>query len=204
MAQDDHREICERLDEIAASVRNIVFRAFPKASPEEREDVEQEVKLKLWNMVARGKNIDNLRSYLYKVVYTTTLDVLEERIRIESKAEMIERNEAQIASRLEVLSPEILMERKERLEIVKRYIDSLAPRRKSVLRLHLSGMDLKEIAGHLALTKNQARHLLYRGIDDLVEAVNGKAAERSAERGTGRELESGAEGGCGGGGGGSK
>ena len=173
---DLEKELATRklLDEIAVSVRNIIWRTFSKTTAEEREDIEQDVKLKLWNKISNGKKIANLRSYLWKVVYTTTLDAVKERMGGEERTETIERLDMAMAERVGAVSPELLLEKKERLELVRRHVEGLAPRRRSVVRLHLSGMNLGEIAGHLGLTENQARHLLYRGIGDLAEAVNGK------------------------------
>jgi len=163
------------LDEMAISVKNIIFASFPRITAEEREDIEQEVKLKLWRKICRGKKVDNLRSYLWKVVYTTALDVVQERIRGASRMEMVQQIDALSASRLESLSPEILVEKRELAEIMKREIDLLQPRRKTVVQLYLTGMNLEEIADFLKWRGNQVRHLLYRGIQDLVATVNQKA-----------------------------
>ena len=67
------------LDEISSSVRAILLKNFPGIAGPEREDIEQEIKLKLWKMVRRGKDIRNLKSYLGRMVYTTALDVIAKR-----------------------------------------------------------------------------------------------------------------------------
>jgi DNA-directed RNA polymerase specialized sigma24 family protein len=59
-------------------------------------------------------------------------------------------------------------------EIIKNEIHSLSPRRKSVLELHLSGMNIEEIAIFLGWSDNQVRHLLYRGIQDLAEIIKNR------------------------------
>jgi len=69
----------EFLDELSVSIRNIILSSFPNLTSQEKEEVDIDVKLKLWKKVARGKKIDNLRSYLWRVVYTTALDVIAER-----------------------------------------------------------------------------------------------------------------------------
>ena len=68
------------LEDMSVSIRNILRANFPEMSREEKEDIDNEVKMKLWKKAAGGKKIDNLRSYLWRVVYTTALDLIEERM----------------------------------------------------------------------------------------------------------------------------
>ena len=53
-------------DEVSLSVKKIVFASFPGLTEEEREEIDQDVKLKLLKMAARGKKIANPRSYIWK------------------------------------------------------------------------------------------------------------------------------------------
>jgi len=159
------------LEDIANSVKNIIFANFPRTSQEEREDIEQEVKLKIWQAASNGKKITNLRSYLWKVVYTTALDLINERLLNTSDEEIIKQIDALNISRLEPLSPELLLQKREHAEILKNGIHSLPPRRKAVLELYLSGMNLEEITEFLGWGQNEVRHLLYRGIQELAERV---------------------------------
>lgn len=161
----------EFLEGIASSVKNIIFANFPKTSQEEREDIEQEVKLKIWQVASNGKKIANLRSYLWKVVYTTALDLIQERLSNISDEELIKQVDSLNKSRLELLSPELLLQKKEHADILKNEIHSLPPRRKAVLELYLSGLDLEEITEFLDWGQNEVRHLLYRGIQELTEKV---------------------------------
>lgn len=162
------------LDDIASSVKNILYANFPNTTPEEREDIEQEVKLKIWQTASNGKKIRNLRSYLWRVVYTTALDIIQKRMISVSREQIIRQIDALNISRFELISPECLIEKKELAEIIKKEIHSLPPRRRSVLELHLSGMNLEEIAVFLGWSDNQVRHLLYRGIQDLTEKINNR------------------------------
>jgi DNA-directed RNA polymerase specialized sigma24 family protein len=75
-------------------------------------------------------------------------------------------------SYLDNLTPELLYEIKELRDHVIKAIDSLPRRRKSVLLLHIQGMNLEEIAAFLGETKPAVRHLLYRGIDGLRETIS--------------------------------
>lgn len=166
---------------MAVSIRNIIYSTFPGMTTEEREDIEQTVKLKIWRKVVRGKKIDNLRSFLWKVVYTTTLDTLDERIRIAPPEEIQERADSLIRSQGRAESPEFLIETKEMKDLLVETVKMLPARRRTVLQLWLSEMSLEEIAIFLGWNSNQVRHLLYRGIQELKEKMNMHGNQRSED-----------------------
>ena len=170
------------LDDIAISVKNIIFAAIPRTTPEEREDIEQEVKLKIWRQAANGKKIDNLRSYLWRIVYTTALDILEERIQNATAEDMKAKAESLFISQVQSASPEFLLEAKEMKDLIQEAVGSLPDRRRTVLQLWLSDMRLEEIADFLGWKLNQVRHLLYRGIEDLKEKVRERAGFASQDQ----------------------
>ena len=157
------------LERITASIKNIIFSTFPGTTAEEREDIDQEVKLKIWRKAASGKKIDNLWSYLWKIVYTTTLDILDERMFTMSSEEIAERADSVLISRVREASPELCLEKKEMTETIRSMVASLPSRRRTVVQLWLSDMTLEEIADFLGWNGNQVRHLLYRGIQDIKE-----------------------------------
>jgi RNA polymerase sigma factor (sigma-70 family) len=158
------------LEGISVSIRNILLASFPEMSREEKEDIDNEVKMKLWKKVAGGKKIDNLRSYLWRVVYTTALDLIEERMPHLSLEKLIRASEAEEFAE-SPLSSGSRDEYGERQVMLHRALDSLPERRRAVLRLHLEGMDIAQIAARLQWRENQVRHLLYRGLADIKEAL---------------------------------
>jgi RNA polymerase sigma factor (sigma-70 family) len=170
----------EFLEGVALSIRNIIYSKFPGTSIEEREDIEQDVKLKLWRMVSSGKKIDNLKSYLWKVVYTTALDVIEGRLHCEPDDVIAQETDAIPFRRVLELSPERQLEQKELKAIVLQAVLALPSRRKQVVELWLTDMNLEEIAELLQWGENQVRHLLYRGIEE-VKAVLSKAGNQAPD-----------------------
>jgi RNA polymerase sigma factor (sigma-70 family) len=155
------------LEEISVSIRNILLANFPEMSPEEKEDIDNEVKLKLWKKAARGKKIDNLRSYIWRAVYTTALDLVAERMPHLSLDRLIAASEKKGSFPERILSLDSAVERRERQLIVKEALDSLPERRRAVLRLHFEGMNIVQIAARLHWRENQVRHLLYRGLAEM-------------------------------------
>jgi RNA polymerase sigma-70 factor (ECF subfamily) len=159
------------LEEISVSIRNIILANFPEMSREEKEDIDHEVKFKLWKKLAAGKKIDNLRSYLWKVVYTTALDIIGERMNYLPLEQLVETARRETLSSREVIAPDCPVEEKELKLLLEKAMNVLPERRKTVLQLHFSGMDLKHIAASLHWRENQVRHLLYRGLNDLREKI---------------------------------
>lgn len=161
---------------MATSIRNIIYDTFPGTTPQEREDIEQEVKLKIWRAAARGKNFTNLRSYLWKVVYTTALDVVDQRMELLGNQEIQEISDSARTARMESANPEILWQKEETQESLRKAVGALPERRRMVMKLWLLDMNQEEIAAYLGWGSNQVRHLLYRGIEDL-KAMTAKVSE---------------------------
>jgi RNA polymerase sigma factor (sigma-70 family) len=161
------------LEEMSLSIRNIMLACFPEMTTEEREDLDNEVKLKMWKNASNGKKVDNLRSYLWRVVYTTALDILGERMPHLSLERTVQVDEAEERLPGEFISEDLASRQRENSQMLEKAVNMLPARRKTVLRLHLTGMDIKQIAASLSWRENQVRHLLYRGLRDLRETMKG-------------------------------
>jgi RNA polymerase sigma factor (sigma-70 family) len=159
------------LEDISVSIRNILLASFPEMSREEKEDIDNEVKMKLWKKAADGKKIDNLRSYLWRVVYTTALDLIGERMPHLSLEKLIASSEREDRASEKIVSPVSSIEGREHRLMLRRALDSLPKRRQAVLQLHFEGMDIAQIAARLQWRENQVRHLLYRGLADIKEML---------------------------------
>jgi RNA polymerase sigma factor (sigma-70 family) len=169
------------LDEVSVSIRNILLSSFPDTTPQEKEDIDHEVKLKLWKKIAGGKKIHNLRSYLWRVVYTTALDVLAEKKYFVPLERILQLGEGDGTAPEELLSAEMTSTEKEYRLMVEQALGTLLDRRKAVVKLHLSGQDIPRIASSLQWRENQVRHLLYRGLADLRKKLKNQFIE--GERG---------------------
>jgi len=143
------------------------------------EDVEQEVKVKIWKFLKKGKKVDNFPSYIKRVAYTATIDELRKMKKQNPTSEVTGLKNIYSMSRINELrnpedSPEFLLEGQEMRESLKELIDSLGENRKQVLRLYLVGMSIEEICEFFDWDKTKVRHLLYRGIDDLKEKIKSR------------------------------
>lgn len=174
------------LDEMAISIRNIIYASFPGMTLQEREDIEQETKLKIWRMASNGKKITNFRSYLWKVVYTTALDIIEDRMQKMSEEEIQKEIESTHPARFCEACPEFLWQHEEMKMKLNETVAMLPPRRRSVVQLWLCDMNLEEIAAYLGWGGNQVRHLLYRGIEEL-KAIMTQGADAAVSGSTLKE-----------------
>lgn len=172
----------EFLDELSVSVRNIILASFPDMTSQEKEDIDHEVKLKLWRKVAHGKKIDNLRSYLWRVVYTTALDLIAEKKDHLPLERILDMGESNGRVPQELLSPDHDPEAQERRLRLEEAVNALPERRMAVARLYFSGQDIPQIADSLRWRENQVRHLLYRGLADIRKTIGGEMTSRGSEK----------------------
>lgn len=170
------REIAD----VLRSVRAVLARKFPGLPQADREDIEQEVMLKLARMARDGKNIDHPASYLWRVVTTTALDCLEAKGRAVSlEAHLEKAGPGGMPEGLLVASAQGEVEGRRHLESL---LAGLPRKRSIVLKLHLAGLDLEESAAFLGWTKATVRHLLYRGLEQLRKAAR-ESRQESKDRG---------------------
>jgi len=170
----------EFLDELSVSVRNIILSSFPNLTSQEKEEVDLEVKLKLWRNVARGKKIGNLRSYLWRVVYTTALDVIADRHDYLPIDEVLKAGPGDERMPEELTSPDLDPAPGEYRLLLEEALASLPERRKAVAKLYLAGEGIPAIAASLGWRNNQVRHLLYRGLADIKKKMIVEPAGRPA------------------------
>lgn len=157
----------EFLDELSVSIRNIILASFPNMTAQEKEEVDIEVKLKLWKKVALGKKIDNLRSYLWRVVYTTALDLIADREDYLPIDRVLEAADGDESLPAEMMASGPAPGAQVYLSELREAVESLSERRKVVARLYLSGQGIPAIAAGLGWRENQVRHLLYRGLAEV-------------------------------------
>ncbi len=174
--QDIDSHLKNIIDKFSSLIRHVIAANLHKTDDINLEDVEQEVKVKIWKFLKKGKKVDNFPSYIKRVAYTATIDELRKMRKQNPTSETMGLKSIYSMSRINELrnpkdSPELLLESQEMQESLKNLIDSLGENRKQVLRLYLVGMSIEEICEFFDWDKTKVRHLLYRGIDDLKEKM---------------------------------
>jgi len=175
MPENDDR-LKSLTDKFASLIRHVIAANLHKSDEIALEDVEQEVKLKIWKLLKKGKKVENLPSYIKRVAYTATVDELRKMKRQNPASEIALHTTLVSMTRLREIGesadfPEMRLESKETRIFLEGLIDSLKQNRKQVLRLYLTGMSVEEICEFFDWDKTKVRHLLYRGIEDLRESM---------------------------------
>ncbi len=160
-------EIDQFIQNISRSVEVIIWKIFSDLSSDDHSDIKQEVNLKIWKAISSGKNIKNLRSYLWKVVYTTALDFINGRMRYVNVEKDREFYITDCLHESEEISIGSLLEKKQSIAVLMKAIETLTQNRRIVLKLSLKGMKIIEIAQFLGWSQSKVNHLYYRGLEDL-------------------------------------
>jgi RNA polymerase sigma factor (sigma-70 family) len=172
--QDLEQDTRAVIDRFSLLIKKVIQGHLHRSDDIDLEDIEQEVRLKIWVFLKKGKNVQNLPSYIKKVAYSTTIDELRKMMkqRPSGEAEKLKRifaGAALLGGPDKDYSPEAGIEDSEAREKILALVDSLSENRKKVLRLYLAGLSIDEICTSLNWEKPKVRHLFYRGIDDLKE-----------------------------------
>ncbi|HMM68067.1 MAG TPA: sigma-70 family RNA polymerase sigma factor [Dokdonella sp.] len=130
------------------------------------DDVEQEVRIRLWKAISRDRSGAFHASYVQRVVATTVIDALR---RAEVRAaEPLPENDDEPGQLPETgVGPEQSATDGERMSGLQRCLAEIPERRRLPITLHLQGFSLQEIADVAGTSAEAARKLVTRGLDDL-------------------------------------
>lgn len=143
-------------------------------------DVEQEVHIRLWQVLQRDPNALLPASYIQRTVMSVLVDAVR---RAQARpAESIEQNADAVA---ELASAEAAPEQHavdaqwaDRLAAA---ITDLPERRRRPLQLYLQGFSIPEVAELCELTFDAGRKLVYRGLDEVKQRLREQGWESSDE-----------------------
>jgi len=166
MEEKEISDFKEHIEDISDSIKLIIWKVFPEINNLDKEDIEQEVKIKVWKLISSGKKLSHFPSYIRRVVYTTTMDLMKKRGRRMTKMNFEQKSISQLKAPVND-SPDLILEKKEIRLIIGEAINSLSENRRIVLKLYLTGMNMNEMASFLNWSPKKVEHLLYRGLNDL-------------------------------------
>ncbi len=133
------------------------------------DDVEQEVRIRLWKAIERDPNADLPASYIQRVVATVVIDAVR-RAQVRA-AEPLPEAEDGVELRASAPGPEATAADARKMEELARCIALIPSRRRRPLQLYLQGFGLQEAADVCGLTLDAARKLIYRGLDEVRERL---------------------------------
>lgn len=174
-------EIEKTIDNFSHLIRSAIRKTSPSIDQSDMDDIEQEVKIKIWKEIQKSeKEILNLGSYIWKVTYTTTCKIMKNlfaKRRILFSRDKAAQNVEEKIVNGKTSPPNHQFETKEMLTIIRESVDSLLDSRRQVLKLYLLGMDSSEITDFLGWSEGKTRNLLSRGLSDLRENLKEKGIE---------------------------
>jgi RNA polymerase sigma factor (sigma-70 family) len=132
------------------------------------DDVEQEVRIRLWKALERDPNADFPASYIQRVVVTVMVDAVR-RAQVRAAESLPEHEESDAGSEWLAVAPapDAAAGHRQKVEAVAQCIGQLPIRRRRPLQLYLQGFGLQEVADISGLTLDAARKLIYRGLDEV-------------------------------------
>lgn len=135
---------------------------------DEREELDQDVRIRLWHVMAHGGGTIPSTMYCQRVVLSAAAD-LRRRRRCGRVATHYGVDPSALPSEYVVgeAGPDLLLERRELEGEIDGSVAALSPPRGVVVRLYLVGFDRLEIARLLDWSEPKVRNLLYRGLSDL-------------------------------------
>ena len=131
------------------------------------DDIEQEVRIKLWKALESDKNLIAAASYIQKVVVTTVVDAVR-RAQVRHAESIEDKDEAGFdPSVSSPLRPEAQAGRGQWSDLLLRCIGELPERRRLPVQLALQGFTADEVARMTGASVTAAQQLCYRGIEEL-------------------------------------
>lgn len=165
---DEHDAASHALETLVARYGGVLrgVAARYRLSPADRDDLVQEVRLRLWRAVELERMETIPASYLYRTAASAALDLIRRRrwSREDSMDDVsTERQTFTDAAPL----PDQVAQLSDLAVQVERAIESIAATRRPIVRMYLAGYSSTEIGELMGWTEAKARNLLYRGLADL-------------------------------------
>ena len=162
-----HGVLGELLIRHGARLRALVVQHCPAEQGLDPDDIEQEVRIRLWRAVERENNPALPASYIQRVVVTTVIDALRRSKPEQTTALPEAGQEAGIEALLDRVGPVRSASDGQRMDMVRAAIATLPSRRQQPVRLALQGFTPEEIGELLEMTGTMAKNLMYRGLYEL-------------------------------------
>ncbi len=129
------------------------------------DDVEQEVRIRLWKTLERDPNAQLPASYIQRVVATVIIDAVR-RAQVRAAEPLPEPGEG-VELQTSHPGPDLAAAEARKMDVLMQCIAVIPARRRRPLQLYLQGFGLQEAADTCGLTLDAARKLIYRGLDEV-------------------------------------
>lgn len=145
------------------------------------EEIEQEVRIRLWRTLERDPNAELPASYIQRVVLSVLVDALR-RAEVRAAEPLPEQEEASAEALTSTQpAPQRNAIAAEAAGLVLAAIEAIPARRRRPLELYLQGFTVPEVAQLCELTFDAARKLVYRGLDAVKQRLREAGVETDDE-----------------------
>jgi RNA polymerase sigma factor (sigma-70 family) len=143
------------------------------------DDILQEVKIRIWNLIRTEKTILSPASYIKKIVNSSVIDQLRKRRREDN----LFRHERQvcISEQGQAYCWEAIR-KKAFQEAVGQAVERLIDSRRQVVKLYLLNLTIQDISSYLNWSHDKTRNLLYRGLADLRQSLKDMESKNENRR----------------------
>jgi len=129
-------------------------------NPEDAEDVVQETMMKVWNRREQWEQIESMEAFCLTICRNLALDKTH---KMSGSEQSLDADEHDAPDRSYASNPEEQTILQDRIGLIRRLIDSLPEKQRSVMQLRdIEGKSYKEIAAILALSEEQVKVNIFR------------------------------------------
>jgi len=143
-------------------LKNELFRLALRITlnPAEAEDVVQETMIKVWNRRDQWEQIDNIEAFCLTICRNTALD---KNRKMANQSQSLDDNVVETPDMSYGANPEEQAMQHDRIALVRRLIESLPEKQRTVMLLRESeGKSYKEIAQVMGITEEQVKVNIFR------------------------------------------
>lgn len=159
-AEAEFRQLIERFAGLMrATLRQIDHRMIEA----DLQELEQDIRLKLWQTLVAEGNFDKPAGFIRKVVVSVSIDAARKRLVRGGDSEHVEISDVEIAD----LDRDQAMEMRGELQALATRLTREAPESAQVLSLYLQGFSTAETGTLMGWTEAKARNVLYRYLDEI-------------------------------------
>ena len=156
-------------------LRRTVARTCPRSLNVHPDEIEQDVRLRLWKVLQRESKLHHPASYLHRVVATSTIDAIRRAKARREEPLIIRSAEPDHPKAIDPVTSQPDPERSatsgQTGRIIQQSIDTLQENRRTAVSLYLQGFTYEEVAELLQWTEAKARNLVSRGMKNLREEL---------------------------------
>jgi RNA polymerase sigma factor (sigma-70 family) len=159
-AEKAFRELIDRYAGLMRATLRQIDHRMPEA---DLQELEQDVRLKLWQSLVNEGNFDKPASFIRKVILSVSIDAARKRIVRGGGMEHIEIGTLELADANHQDNLEIRAE----LSALAQRLSAEAPESAQALSLYLQGFSTDEIGTLMSWSESKARNIVYRYLEEV-------------------------------------